>query len=139
VASFLGSPPMNFVPGALAHAAGSPALRVADDAVVPLARTGAAAALEDGHPLTLGIRPEDILIGEDAAGCDFRWTTPVTLRESLGSETLLWCSLAGSRIAIKTPARLAARVGDRLPAGFSSDRISLFDTRTDERVELHRP
>jgi len=139
VASFLGSPPMNFVPGAVTHRPGGPALRAGEDALVPLSRTSADAAPEEGRSLTLGIRPEDILIGEDAAGCDFRWTTPVTLRESLGSETLLWCSLAGSKIAIKTQARLAARVGDQLPAGFSSDRLSLFDTRTDERVELHRP
>ena len=144
VASFLGSPPMNFVDGVLAAAAGGPALRVAGDVLVPLSGSGSATApaagggglgaLAAGHPLTLGIRPEDILLGDDAAACDFRWNADVTLRESLGSETLLWCTLAGARVAVKAPARLAAGVGDRVPLGFSSDRISLFDARTEERV-----
>jgi multiple sugar transport system ATP-binding protein len=84
--------------------------------------------------VTLGIRPEDILVGEEAASCDFRWDASVALRESLGSETLLWCSLAGARIAIKTSARIAARIGDSLPAGFASDRVSLFDATTEERI-----
>jgi multiple sugar transport system ATP-binding protein len=135
---------MNFVDGVLAAAAGGPALRVAGDVLVPLSGSGSATApaagggglgaLAAGHPLTLGIRPEDILLGDDAAACDFRWNADVTLRESLGSETLLWCTLAGARVAVKAPARLAAGVGDRVPLGFSSDRISLFDARTEERV-----
>ena len=133
VASFLGSPPMNFVDGALARDGGEPVLRL-DGAVVRLARSPLDAELTEGRALSLGIRPEDILIGDDAIDCDFRWDADVALRESLGSETLLWCSLAGSRIAVKSPTRLAAHVGDRVPLGFSSDRISLFDTRTEERV-----
>ena len=133
VASFLGSPPMNFVDGALTRDAATIALRV-DGAVVPLAGSPLAGELGDGAALSLGIRPEDILIGDDAAGCDFRWSSDVALRESLGSETLLWCSLAGSRVAVKSPSRLAAHVGDRVPLGFSSDRVSLFDARTEERV-----
>jgi multiple sugar transport system ATP-binding protein len=124
---------MNFVDGALTRDAGEPALRV-DGAVVRLARSPVEAELAEGRALSLGIRPEDILIGDDAAGCDFRWNADVALRESLGSETLLWCSLAGARVAVKSPARLAAHVGDRVPLGFSSARISLFDTRTEERV-----
>jgi len=133
VASFLGSPPMNFVAGALTRDAGRVALRV-DGAVVPLVRSPLEVELGEGRALSLGIRPEDILIGDDAAACDFRWDSDVALRESLGSETLLWCSLAGARVAIKSPARLAAHVGDRVPLGFSSERISLFDARTEERV-----
>jgi multiple sugar transport system ATP-binding protein len=133
VASFLGSPPMNFVDGALTRDAGRVALRV-DGAVVPLVRSPLEVELGEGRALSLGIRPEDILIGDDAAACDFRWDSDVALRESLGSETLLWCSLAGARVAIKSPARLAAHVGDRVPLGFSSERISLFDASTEERV-----
>ena len=74
------------------------------------------------------------MIGDAAAACPFRWDAPIALRESLGSETLLWSSLAGSRIAIKTAARIAAEVGDCLPAGFHCERMSLFDAQTERRL-----
>jgi multiple sugar transport system ATP-binding protein len=133
VASFLGSPPMNFISGVLVREGGVMALR-AGELVVPLPHCAVASEAAVGRAVTLGIRPEDIVIGEEAAAADFRWTAGVTLRESLGSETLLWSSLAGSRIAIRTSARTPARVGDSLPVGFASDRVSLFDQETEERI-----
>jgi multiple sugar transport system ATP-binding protein len=133
VASFLGSPPMNFIPGDVISEGGVIGLR-ANDIVVPLGHLAAPANAAPGRAVTLGIRPEDIVIGEAAACCDFRWNATVALRESLGSETLLWSSLAGSRIAIKTTARVDASVGESLPAGFASDRVSLFDAQTERRL-----
>src|SRR6476620_7130175 len=65
VASFLGSPPLNFVAGALTRDAGRVALRV-DGAVVPWVRSPLEVELGEGRALSLGIRPEDILIGDDA-------------------------------------------------------------------------
>jgi multiple sugar transport system ATP-binding protein len=133
VASFLGSPPMNFISGDLTSESGGSALR-ANDIVVPLGRRSPPDEIAAGRAATLGIRPEDIIIGDAAANCDFRWNAPIVLRESLGSETLLWSSLAGSRIAIKTAARVVANVGDSLPAGFVSERVSLFDAQTEMRL-----
>jgi multiple sugar transport system ATP-binding protein len=125
---------MNFVAGTLTQAAGGLVMRAGDDIAIPLPNVSTSVDAAAGRAVTLGIRPEDILVGEEAASCDFRWNASVALRESLGSETLLWCSLAGSRVAVKSPSRLAAHVGDRVPLGFSSDRVSLFDARTQERV-----
>jgi multiple sugar transport system ATP-binding protein len=133
VAGFLGSPPMNFVSGELMRVEGVRAMR-AGSTLIALPHVETETDVGTGRPLTLGIRPEDILVGEEAAACDFRWDASIDLRESLGSETLLWTSLAGARIAIKTSARVAARIGDRLPAGFASDRVSLFDATTEERI-----
>jgi multiple sugar transport system ATP-binding protein len=133
VASFLGSPPMNFISGELVGDGGTRAVR-AGEVVMPLPHTPLAAGAVTGRAVTLGIRPEDIVIGDDAGTADFRWTAPITLRESLGSETLLWSSIAGSRIAIRTSARIAAKAGDNLPVGFASDRVSLFDQKTEKRI-----
>ncbi|HVZ45848.1 MAG TPA: ABC transporter ATP-binding protein [Ramlibacter sp.] len=133
VASFLGSPAMNFVPGTLDAEAGTPVFR-AEGIVVPLPRYAGLSEVLAGRPVTLGIRPEDIVTGEEAAAAGFRWQAPVTLRESLGSETLLWSSLAGARAAIRTTARSGAAIGDLMPAGFDSDRVSLFDAATEERI-----
>ncbi len=133
VASFLGSPPMNFISGELVREDGVTAVR-AGEIFVPLPHCPLDPGAATGRPVTLGIRPEDIVIGDEAAAADFRWVAGVTLRESLGSETLLWSSLAGSRIAIRTSARIAAKVGDNMPVGFASDRVSLFDRQTEERI-----
>jgi multiple sugar transport system ATP-binding protein len=133
VASFLGSPPMNFITGELVREGDAVSLR-AHDVTIPLGRQGAAAELGSGRAVTLGVRPEDVVIGEAAAACDFRWNAGVVLRESLGSETLLWSTLAGSRVAIKTTARVGAGVGASLPAGFACERVSLFDTQTEKRL-----
>ena len=132
VASFLGSPPMNFVPGLVDHVAGAAVLR-AGGIDLPL-DDDAAVALVNDWEVTLGIRPEDILTGDDLAACDYRWTADVVLRESLGSETLLWCSLAGTRVAVKTTSRRAAALGARVELGFSSNRVSLFDSRSEARL-----
>ena len=124
---------MNFIDGELIRVDGIRALR-SGGTVIPLPRVPTITGVETGRRVAMGIRPEDILVGEEAAACDQRWDARVDLRESLGSETLLWCSLAGARIAIKTSARVAARIGDSLPAGFASDRVSLFDADTEERL-----
>lgn len=133
VASFLGSPPMNFISGQLVREGAGLALRCGD-MTVPLPNYPLASEAAIGRPATLGIRPEDIVPADEAAASDFRWTADIALRESLGSETLLWSSLAGSRIAIKTNARIAARVGASMDVGFASDRVSLFDEQTQERI-----
>jgi multiple sugar transport system ATP-binding protein len=133
VASFLGSPPMNFLSGELVRDGGVPALR-AGGIVLPLPKCPLASGATNGRAVTLGIRPEDIVIGDAAAAADCRWMAGIALRESLGSETLLWSSLAGSRVAIRTSARIAVTVGENIPVGFASDRVSLFDQQTEERI-----
>jgi multiple sugar transport system ATP-binding protein len=133
VASFLGSPPMNFISGELVRHDAGTSVR-AGDVVMPLPHCRVGEEVATGRAVSLGIRPEDIVIGEDASAADFRWSAPITLRESLGSETLLWSSLAGSRIAIRTSARIAAKAGDNLPVGLASERVSLFDQKTEERI-----
>lgn len=133
VAGFLGSPPMNFISGTLTGGDGSPALR-ADGFTVPLPQYAASPAAKIGSPVILGIRPEDILLGEAAESQDFVWSAEIALRESLGSETLLWSSLGGARVGIRTSARSAIKTGHSVRAGFSSTRVSLFDQVTEERI-----
>ncbi|MBS0446043.1 MAG: ABC transporter ATP-binding protein [Proteobacteria bacterium] len=133
VASFLGSPPMNFIPGMLSRSGSVPGVHAGDVAML-LPRYAFAPEAPAAGQAIVGIRPEDILIDAEAARADVRWTGTVTLRESLGSETVLWSELAGARIAIRTHARVAVRRGDRIPMGFASERASLFDQSTEMRI-----
>jgi sn-glycerol 3-phosphate transport system ATP-binding protein len=64
VASFIGAPAMNFLPGELT--AGGTAVRLLAGPVIPLA-TGRPAG-PDGHEVTIGIRPEHVILGDAAVG-----------------------------------------------------------------------
>ncbi|MFT8247062.1 sn-glycerol-3-phosphate ABC transporter ATP-binding protein UgpC [Roseomonas sp. BN140053] len=81
VASFIGSPSMNLLPGTLEP--GGASARLNSGAVIDFAdgpRPGAA-----GMPLTVGLRPEHVLVGEAADSL----TLAVDLVEPLGSETVV--------------------------------------------------
>jgi multiple sugar transport system ATP-binding protein len=133
VARFLGSPPMNFLSGALIEKNGRLAFS-GGTAELAIGEALSTPAIGSGHAVTLGIRPERIAVGEAATGCDFTWSAPVELREPLGGEALLWCFLGENRVCIKTTAQFKARSGEHVPAGFNAADICLFDTQTGERL-----
>jgi sn-glycerol 3-phosphate transport system ATP-binding protein len=124
VASFIGSPAMNFLPATLAE--GGHAARLAGGAVWRFAdgaRPGA-----DGTPVTIGIRPEHLRPdGEQGL------SLTVELAEPLGSETVLHGRLPDGTV-------LTARV----PGAAATDSISLmpdagalhvFDATTGRRID----
>jgi sn-glycerol 3-phosphate transport system ATP-binding protein len=124
VASFIGSPAMNFLPATLAE--GGHAARLAGGAVGRFAdgaRPGA-----DGTPVTIGIRPEHLRPdGEQGL------SLTVELAEPLGSETVLHGRLPDGTV-------LTARV----PGAAATDSISLvpdpgalhvFDATTGRRID----
>lgn len=101
VAGFLGSPPMNLVPGG-GVLGGEP------DAVV-------------------GVRPEDVRIAGDSGPAD-GFTAEVALTESLGSETVLSVRCAdGTRLAVRTGPRSPYHTGARLTLSVTPGRRHLFD------------
>jgi multiple sugar transport system ATP-binding protein len=124
VAKFIGSPSMNFLAGS-----------VVDGTL----RTHAGGIeLERGSKrvgeVTLGIRPENIAIAEEAEGRDVTWTGLVELREPLGGEALLWCILEQQRICIRVRANLPIRAGDEIRAGFDLADASFFNSSTGDRI-----
>ena len=115
VATFIGSPAMNLVRGALVRGDGGPRFVAEGDALALAIPPGRVAALGDvpagdGRPVVLGVRPEHLVPvrGEDPR------LAAVPLRldavEPLGNEVLLYGRLGA--------AELTARVapGSRLPA-----------------------
>jgi multiple sugar transport system ATP-binding protein len=129
VAGFIGSPAMNMLPGIVETTAEGQALRLTSDLVIPLP---AAEGLEAGRPVTLGIRAEDIvpeghgLIPEDA----YRFSAPVVLTESLGSESLLIAQFAGQDLVSRMQQPRPVAIGERLDFAINRRRLHLFDTQT---------
>ncbi|WP_237478809.1 ABC transporter ATP-binding protein [Lichenibacterium dinghuense] len=124
VAGFIGSPAMNLLPGTLAR--GGAALAV-DGVEIPL--PGGRHAGGDGRPVTVGIRPEHVML--DPAGAEW----PVELVEPLGSEALVHAARPGGASLTVKLAGTAAGVGDRLRVSFPPERLHVFDRTTGLRME----
>jgi len=141
VATFIGSPAMNFVRGRLASGGvefGSYRLELPDRLLTGLRRT-------DGEVL-LGLRPEHFFDPRLGSTAPDRSQLPVTveLTEQLGSETLLYfradgleaerssegeVELGGALVARLDP-RTRAAPGERLVLGIDGERAHLFDPAT---------
>ncbi|TPG20050.1 sn-glycerol-3-phosphate ABC transporter ATP-binding protein UgpC [Sphingomonas koreensis] len=123
VAGFIGSPAMNFLAATLADPRRDGAVvRLADGTAVRTAID--AAGLAPGAPLTLGVRPEHVLVGEGDNGV----AGPVAMVESVGGAHVAYLDLAGddAPFACQLPGRLdgaTERLSVRLPA----ERLHLFD------------
>lgn len=118
VASFVGSPEMNFFEGVAGKGA------VALDGV----RLPVDLPLAEGSPVTLGVRPEHIEVAPDGA---IEFVVDVT--EQLGTTTLLIGTLHGQSAQISTQ-RLEAKFGDRLRVTFRPSTLHFFDVKTGRRI-----
>ena len=122
VASFLGSPSMSFVSGALKatatkawfEATGGGRLALAGKAVAP------------GAVVEAGIRPEHFVIG----GSDDAVAIKVDVVEPTGSETHVYGSVGDDAVRAVFRDRLQIRPGDRLPVTVDPGSIHLFDKAT---------
>jgi sn-glycerol 3-phosphate transport system ATP-binding protein/multiple sugar transport system ATP-binding protein len=131
VATFLGSPQMNLVEGAIAREGGrffaeGGGLRAALEA------DAFGGALEEGRAVTIGVRPHDLVVAE--AGQERVAELRVELVEALGSEAFAhgWLRASGPAIIARlTPDQArAARGGPTLPLAAARSRVHLFDPKT---------
>jgi len=139
VASFIGSPPMNFVPlrirqrdgrwvGVLNSEQGSCEL--------PLPITS-----DDGlrdRELILGIRPEQIGLAE-VGTADFSLAVDVEVVEPTGPDTLVVFTLNQVKACCRLTPDQAPRVGETLNLQFDPRKALLFDAQTGERLGVVQP
>jgi multiple sugar transport system ATP-binding protein len=124
VASFLGSPQINLVEGAVveggAFARGAFRLPLPQGLGTP------------GQPVILGLRPEDVgPPGEGLATLHAR----VELVSPLGSETHLEVRAAGEvPLTLRMPKEWRAREGDHIELGVVPARLHLFDRESEARI-----
>jgi sn-glycerol 3-phosphate transport system ATP-binding protein len=129
VASFMGAPPMNLLPGRLT----ADAFEVDGGARLALPDawrgTGAFAPGRDG---VLGVRPEQIGFGR-AEGA-IHLALPVELVESLGADTLAFGACGSANLAVRVPHGLRPMPGDTLDLHLPPDQLHLFDRETGRRI-----
>ncbi len=135
VAGFIGSPQMNFI-DVKCRIEGDRAILSFENTniVLPAAKAKKlVAGGYNGKTVVMGIRPEDI--GDTQMELDARkdcvFETSVTGYELLGSEVLLYYTVAGSSMTAKVNSSTTARMGDRIRLAIDPEKIHVFDKETE--------
>lgn len=126
VASFIGSPSMNFINGVIT----AQGVRIGDSAQLPLNPHWSQHQV--GRAVIYGIRPENVAIAE--AGAMNALPLEVSLVEPTGLSELIHGSLLGHDIMLFTTQRSGAKAGDILPVTIDADRAMLFDADSQKRL-----
>ena len=121
VASFLGSPPTNLLPGRF-----NGSDLIVGPAKLSVPRNG------NVDDVIFGIRPEDIRIDGAAPHAHGE----VLAVEPLGAETIVRFRLAGiaQDVLVRGPRSVVAKIGDRAPVVFDVASAHLFDPTTTQRL-----
>ncbi len=131
VATFIGSPAMNTMPGRVEDDGDGIAIGLGDGQRIAIPDRDFA-GLAAGRAVTLGVRSEDVvpeghgLVPADA----HRFRAPVTLTESLGNETLLFARFGGSEITARMQRPRPVAEGEVLDFLLDRGRVHLFDAET---------
>ncbi len=125
VAGFIGSPAMNLLDAQVTD--GNIALPGGD----PLPLNGNAATVPN---VKLGIRPEDITLGDDAnAGVPLTKIT-VDLVEALGADTLIHGSFANQTCTVRLAGKTQIQEGQSIPLRTTPDHLHAFNPETGRRL-----
>jgi multiple sugar transport system ATP-binding protein len=134
VASFIGSPPMNFIPLRLQRKDGRLiALLDSGQARCELPMSMNDAGLED-REVILGLRPEQIVLASDETGEMPSIRAEVQVTEPTGPDTLVFVTLNDSKVCCRLAPDVAPQVGESLTLQFDPSKVLLFDAKTGERL-----
>jgi ABC-type sugar transport system ATPase subunit len=135
VASFIGSPAMNFLDVELAPANGALRCAFANQTLslpAGVMRKESATGLGSrSRRALLGIRPSDLTVG---AGRDVAISGDVFLVEPIGPVTYVDVDVGGSAVKAVCDPDQAPAVGDRVSLGFQAARVRLFDPTSEARI-----
>jgi multiple sugar transport system ATP-binding protein len=132
VAGFVGSPAMNFIDGKISKANGAVGIMLSDGTHVPLAGYEFTGVPQEGQPVALGIRPEQLnLKGGPGAG---NLPVTVSLIDPMGADSLMWGNVGKDMISVRIGPDDTYRLGELVKAGFNPAVASLFDAESGARL-----
>ena len=126
VASFIGSPAMNLVPGIARVNGGAPAVEFDGGVRLPMP---VSARASDGQPVLYGMRPEHCTVAR-ADG----FPAEVVVVEPTGADTQLFCRFNGQEVTSLVRERVDCRAGDHIRLVPDLARTHLFDGATGARL-----
>jgi multiple sugar transport system ATP-binding protein len=128
VASFVGSPAMNFMRGRLRR----DAVQV-DSAEVPLNGYRFRASPAAGQEVVIGIRPEHVVLAQGEADGP-AMDAETLFMEPMGADTLGWFQFGEHRLSARLVPQVARRLSGRVRLSVNADHLSLFDPVTEARL-----
>jgi multiple sugar transport system ATP-binding protein len=121
VATFIGSPTMNFIAGSASGTGASGQFGFEGGSLgLPCPVQG---------NVTLGQRPEHIHLADDA-----NWRGEVTLVEPTGADTYVVIRTGVGLITVRTPPSTQVKVGDNVGLSVSANHNNWFDVQTGQRL-----
>jgi multiple sugar transport system ATP-binding protein len=137
VAGFIGTPPMNFIPGKVdkegLFLAGKQQIRIPEDKLEILRHNKMI-----GKEVVLGIRPEDIHDDNvvKQAYPESVLDIVVDVAELLGSETNIYTVVNGSNICASIDARAGIHIGDKMTLALDMNKCHFFNPETEQRLVI---
>ena len=128
VASFIGSPAMNFLEVETGRDDGALHCRLGDQ-VLRLPAQVAPGQVPDRA--IMGVRPTDLMVGGDRG---LQLQGEVFLVEPIGPVTYVDCNVAGTALKALCDPDRAPAVGDRVVLDFAPGRVHLFDPQSEQRL-----
>ena len=133
VARFLGSPPMNLLPGALIHSAGRWMVTTLDTSVDVVGRSVDHAA-EAGREVLVGFRPGELEVGQNDGGPGSA-RGEVEIVERMGSESWITVKTFGrQRIVCRAAARASTSPGELVSVTLPGHLMRVFDLQTGQSL-----
>ncbi|WP_196259161.1 ABC transporter ATP-binding protein [Pelagibacterium limicola] len=128
VASFIGSPSMNFFEAVLGQ--GEIKLK---ELSFPQQDYQWSSEQRSGQ-VWFGVRPEHVVSGDALGKCKTQFDVVVDMVEPMGSETLVWAKLAGEPFRFRLDGQTRIVKGDTVRVGFDLSLASMFDAQTERRI-----
>jgi multiple sugar transport system ATP-binding protein len=93
--------------------------------------TGPASAVEEG---VLGIRPEHVIVGDDAQRMPVQIDVEIEIVEPMGSETVGYTNIDGQPVTFRCSSDIPLQAGQKVTIGFDPARGSIFDEKSGDRI-----
>ena len=122
VGGFIGSPKMNIISSKILSTNDtSTEVDLFGSSKITIPKTSKDSS--SGDNIHIGIRPEHLLVNQDA---DASWESKVFVVEKLGSGTFLYLEKDGEPLVVETGGDSSIKVGDTVKVGFTASRCHLF-------------
>lgn len=134
VATFLGAPGMNCLEGTLSNKGGGITF-FSSDLLIDVSDYQFITPPMEGQKVTLGIRPEHIVVRNDNVQTENVISGVIELVEPMGSETLIWSKISVNQtLSHCVSSDQTFSKGDRIQVQIEASRCSVFDTETGFRI-----